>query len=56
MTSRPSALASATLGLSLLALAPRLPAAEASHLDFAAAKAKAAESGKLVLVDFSAPN
>jgi hypothetical protein len=56
MTPRlPHVLASAALGLTLIASPSRLRAAESHELDFAGAKTKAAESGKLVLVDFSSP-
>ena len=48
------ALALATLGLSL-ASTPRVARSEESHFSFKDAKARAAESGKLVLVDFSSP-
>ncbi len=55
-TRTPHVLASATLGLILLASsgAP-LQAAAAEEMDFAAAKAKAAADDKLVLIDFSSP-
>lgn len=49
------ALAPVALGLLLSASAPPVQAAEASGLDYAGAKAKAAETGKLVLIDFSSP-
>ena len=50
-----NALASATLGLMLVATAAPLLAAEPVELDFAGAKAKALADNKFVLVDFSAP-
>jgi hypothetical protein len=48
-------LAPAALGLVLTALAAAVPATETGIADFADAKAKAEASGKLILVDFSAP-
>ena len=50
-----NALASATLGLMLVATAAPLLAAEPVELDFAGAKAKALADNKFVLVDFSTP-